>query len=239
MVSPSPGRSRMCTPWRLRSRLDIRRLADRTGRAAVRATIAAAGHRPGAGGLPDRGPARAARRRGGRERISRSIARGATDHDERAKLAEHSGLTVSWGRYEIRATLGEVAGSRRPGGPGTRCQADRVIKQFHDASPPDAKREFAWRTASRTTCARVYDIIGRPATWSLSTSPGTNLKSSLRKARDVACYRAIALDVLSALSHLHARLVHRDITPGNVIVTPEGRAKLIDFGMAGRPRAAT
>ena len=48
------------------------------------------------------------------------------------------------------------------------------------------------------------------------------------------------MDVLAALAHLHSRgLLHRDVTPTNVIITPEGRAKLIDFGVASRPAAQT
>jgi len=38
-------------------------------------------------------------------------------------------------------------------------------------------------------------------------------------------------DVASALALIHARqLIHRDVSPGNVRVTSDGRAKLIDFG---------
>lgn len=43
----------------------------------------------------------------------------------------------------------------------------------------------------------------------------------------------VGLDMLMGLSSIHSfGIIHRDIKPGNVLLFPDGRAKLADFGQS-------
>ncbi len=87
--------------------------------------------------------------------------------------------------------------------------------------------------------ASVYDVRQRRELLLvvLEQIPGETLRSTLerggRKRLAVKEALRIAYQIASALAHLHERdVVHRDIKPDNVLITPEGDAKLINFGMA-------
>jgi serine/threonine-protein kinase len=125
-------------------------------------------------------------------------------------------------------------------------QARAAIKLLrHDLTGPGLAARFARERAllARLThpgIARLLDAgqdspqQGGRAYLVIEHVPGEDLASHARSQRlPVAARVRLLLDICRAVEHAHAQLVvHRDLKPGNVIVTPEGQAKLLDFGIA-------
>ncbi len=109
------------------------------------------------------------------------------------------------------------------------------------------RREFrALQALDHPNVIRVFDAgvwSGRP--WFvMELLEGRDLRDevdawrSLSSAERLRRADAIVVQLARALDHIHRRgLVHRDVTPTNVIVTPEGRAVLMDFGVVKEPGA--
>jgi serine/threonine protein kinase len=66
--------------------------------------------------------------------------------------------------------------------------------------------------------------------------PGMDLRKLVRRdgPLSMAAAASIIYQVAEGLEHAHAQaMVHRDVKPGNVLVTPQGEVKLSDLGLAG------
>jgi tRNA A-37 threonylcarbamoyl transferase component Bud32 len=83
----------------------------------------------------------------------------------------------------------------------------------------------------------VYDFgqdLGRPYIV-MEYVPGRDLRVMLQEGGPLSVDQAvdIGLQICAAVGYAHrVGLVHGDIKPGNVLIAPDGRAKVVDFGLA-------
>src|SRR5687768_1076586 len=113
------------------------------------------------------------------------------------------------------------------------------------ADDADATRRFRREAEtiallSHPHICTIYDIDeheGR-AFIAMECIAGVNLKTYIaRHAPATADVVDLALQIADALGAAHEKgIVHRDIKPGNIIVTDEKRVKVLDFGLARRFR---
>jgi serine/threonine protein kinase len=152
------------------------------------------------------------------------------------------------GRYRLSTVIGR-------GGMGVVWQArDELLKRDVAVKelvwPPhftEAEQELACRRAVReaqmagrlahVNVVRIFDILeedGHP--WIImELLPYQSLRDLVRADGPLAPARAarIGLGVLAALGAAHAEgVLHRDVKPANILVGPDGRVVLTDFGIA-------
>ena len=169
------------------------------------------------------------------------------------------------GRYELLHPLGaggmaEVFKARAFGPAG--FARDVVIKRILPAygSDPDFVRMFVDEArilglVRHPNVVQVYDFGEDNGTLYLALEyvEGPSLSRILRTLRAAnrppppAFVAYVGREICRALAYVHAledgdgaplEVVHRDVTPSNIIVTPAGAVKLLDFGVAKFSTAA-
>ncbi len=90
---------------------------------------------------------------------------------------------------------------------------------------------------SHPNIVNIYDIDGRSGLewYTMELVKGPNLAQVVEKEGALAVDRTTRIlnGTLAALEHAHTfRLVHRDIKPENLLLGPEGRVRVTDFGLA-------
>ncbi|MGE5568096.1 MAG: bifunctional serine/threonine-protein kinase/formylglycine-generating enzyme family protein [Rhodospirillales bacterium] len=152
-------------------------------------------------------------------------------------------LPARIGKYQLETYLGGGM-SRVYRARDTVIDRTVVVKILTEqaARDPEAKARFLQeaRVAGKIAhdnIVRVYDFGEQDGQTFMVMEylEGEDLSSLIKSARTGDLHRklTIALQTASALEHIHAhKIIHRDIKPDNIHVTPGGVAKLMDFGIA-------
>ncbi|RZT14837.1 serine/threonine-protein kinase [Kribbella sp. VKM Ac-2569] len=155
------------------------------------------------------------------------------------------------GRYEEGEPLGRGGMAEVRRGLDNRLGRSVAIKRLRVDLASDATFQARFRREAQSaaslnhpTIVSVYDTGEEPdPNGSGVTIPyivmelvtGKTLRDLIREGRKIMPERALEITsgVLEALDYSHrAGIVHRDIKPGNVMLTPQGQVKVMDFGIA-------
>lgn len=154
------------------------------------------------------------------------------------------------GRYELGELLGRGGMAEVRKGTDTRLGRIVAVKRLRTDLASDATFQARFRREAQSSASlnhpsivAVYDTGEEPAADADVSQPyivmeyvaGRTLRDILREGRKILPERALEITsgVLSALDYSHrAGIIHRDIKPGNVMLTPTGDVKVMDFGIA-------
>ena len=152
-------------------------------------------------------------------------------HSLQSRSSVQLGATIRLGPYEIVSPLG--AGGMGEVWKARDTRVDRIvaIKSSQEQFSMRFERE-AWAIAAlnHPNICSLFDI--GPDYLVMECIDGVPIKpfQNTRKLLD------LAVQIADGLSAAHAAcIIHRDLKPANVLVTREGRVKILDFGLANTP----
>lgn len=163
------------------------------------------------------------------------------------------------GRYQIESMLGQGGMSAVYRGTDPNLRRTVAIKLIHGhlSEEPQFVSRFEEEAAAvaqlkHPNIIQVYDFDHDGPTYYmvLEFVPGETLQGRLRKLNQARKNMApeeardLVAGICDALEYAHRRgMIHRDVKPANVMITPEGQPILMDFGIAkivgGKQHTAT
>jgi len=153
------------------------------------------------------------------------------------------------GRYQVGELLGYGGMAEVHRGRDLRLGRDVAIKMLRTDLARDATFQERFRREAQNSAAlnhpaivAVYDTGEEKSSTGeklpfivMEFVAGRTLKELLAQEQRLQPRRALEItaDICAALefSHRHG-IIHRDIKPGNVMITPNGQVKVMDFGIA-------
>src|SRR5580658_7870252 len=132
------------------------------------------------------------------------------------------------GPYEIVALIGSGGMGEVWKARDTRLGRTVAIKRLHGQQGDRFEQEArAIAALNHPHICQIHDI--GPDYLVLEYIDGKPLQGPVPVEEAVR----LALQIASALEEAHGRgILHRDLKPGNILVTPKGTAKLLDVGLA-------